>query len=468
MADADEDAVRGTAVEATQIETDLSDETQDFRLLNHLNFLTDTSSSSLPRRGEKDFEPNPTLLQADVLSSSRQAMHNALAHPRLHNPKNQVIAIYAPDGPGTSASPPHASSQISLNSSPPSSTKEQNTVKPPGRGAMVSPDACVYVPNPKGQYFKSMGQADRKGVVWLLPEEALYLLERGSLNIRWPASITGGSTSSGPDEPGAQSSEDDDDLSIPMSLQAAYTCLIGRGGLTLERFAVFSSLKRIGYAIVRAPGWNDSRTADDSSDTHDSPNAYTQPLLRGAGLAGIFGRIFKWINDPRCTSSLAAGPVIGYGIHRSYADIYQKLALIPWYDPTLTPQRDPLDTTAPFRIIFHVYKPSTPIKKTALPTPDFRIAVINTREHDSIPTLDQLGALLESTPLDVPRGEKMERHLYMRLRHGYRNVIMVVVDQGVTSFLRVADAAFGKERIYEAANAPMGAKKGGNYRKKKR
>lgn len=37
MADADEDAARGRSVEATQIETDLSDETQDFRLLNHLS-----------------------------------------------------------------------------------------------------------------------------------------------------------------------------------------------------------------------------------------------------------------------------------------------------------------------------------------------------------------------------------------------------------------------------------------------
>lgn len=53
MADADEDAVRGATVEATQIETDLSDETQDFRLLNHLNLyvaieagpLQDDSSS---------------------------------------------------------------------------------------------------------------------------------------------------------------------------------------------------------------------------------------------------------------------------------------------------------------------------------------------------------------------------------------------------------------------------------------
>lgn len=77
-----------------------------------------------------------------------------------------------------------------------------------------------------------------------------------------------------------------------------------------------------------------------------------------------------------------------------------------------------------------------------------------------MPTLFQLGTLLESTPLDPPRGEKMDRMLYMRLRHGYRNVILAVVDQGVVSFLRVADAAFGKEKIY--AEKPPGPKKGGN------
>jgi tRNA-splicing endonuclease subunit Sen54 len=62
----------------------------------------------------------------------------------------------------------------------------------------------------------------------------------------------------------------------------------------------------------------------------------------------------------------------------------------------------------------------------------------------------------------------MARQMYMRLRHGYRNVILAVVDQGVTSFLRVADVAFGKERLYEGANVPTGPKKGGNFRKKKR
>ncbi|OOQ88553.1 putative tRNA splicing endonuclease subunit (Sen54) [Penicillium brasilianum] len=441
MADADEDAVRGTTVEASQIEVDLSDETQDFRLLNHLNFLTDTSSSSLPRRGEKDFEPNPTEFQADVLSASRQAMHNALAHPRLHNPKNRVIAIYAPEGP-----PP-----------PPPVTPGQEPGKTGGRGASVSPDACVYVPSPKGQYFKTMGQADRKGVMWLLPEEALYLLERGSLDIRWPTSITGVTVEEGTEE----------ELSIPMSLQAAYACLIGRGGLTLERFTVFSSLKRIGYTISRAPGWDDSATVEDSAD-ETSSNAYTQPVKRGAGLAGILGSIFNWINDPKSTSSTAAGPVIGYGIHRNYSDIYKKLAQIPWYDPTLLHHRNPLSTKAPYRVILHVFKPSTPIKKSALPHPDFRIAVINTRESTTIPTLPELSALLESTPLDPPKGEKMERQMYMRLRHGYRNVILAVVDQGVTSFLRVADVAFGRERLYESVGGPLGPKKGGNFRKKKR
>ena len=149
------------------------------------------------------------------------------------------------------------------------------------------------------------------------------------------------------------------------------------------------------------------------------------------------------------------------------ADIYRKLVIIPWYDPALAVERDPLDTDAPFRVVFHVYKPSTPFKKTAPPTPDFRIAVVNASEQTSIPTLAQLNALVESTPLDPPRGEKMDRMLYMRLRHGYRNVVLAVVDQGVTSYLRIGDTAFGKEKLYESKNGPF-TKRSGNFRGKKR
>jgi tRNA-splicing endonuclease subunit Sen54 len=140
-------------------------------------------------------------------------------------------------------------------------------------------------------------------------------------------------------------------------------------------------------------------------------------------------------------------------------DVYRKLAIIPWYDPVTAPERHPFDTAPPFRVVFHVYKPSTPFKKSAPPLPDFRIAVVSTRDQTTMPTMTQLGALLESTPLDPPRGEKMERMMYMRLRHGYRNVVMAVVDQGVVSYLRIADSAFGKEKLYENKGGPQGPKR---------
>jgi tRNA-splicing endonuclease subunit Sen54 len=149
-------------------------------------------------------------------------------------------------------------------------------------------------------------------------------------------------------------------------------------------------------------------------------------------------------------------------------DVYRKLAIIPWYDPVTAPERHPSDTTPPFRVVFHVYKPSTPFKKSAPPPPEFRIAVVSTRDQTTMPTLMQLGTLLESTPLDPPRGEKMERMMYMRLRHGYRNVIMAVVDQGVVSYLRVADSAFGKEKLFESKAAVQGHKRSRNQKPRKR
>jgi tRNA-splicing endonuclease subunit Sen54 len=79
-----------------------------------------------------------------------------------------------------------------------------------------------------------------------------------------------------------------------------------------------------------------------------------------------------------------------------------------------------------------------------------------------MPTLPQISSLLESTPLDPPVGNKP---LYVRLKNGYRNVILAVVDQGVVSYLKIADAAFGKEKIYEA-QAPRGNKLRGPPRNK--
>jgi tRNA-splicing endonuclease subunit Sen54 len=112
-------------------------------------------------------------------------------------------------------------------------------------------------------------------------------------------------------------------------------------------------------------------------------------------------------------------------------------------------------------VVYHVYKPTTSYKKTAPPPPDFRIAVVSTRDQTTLPTLTQLSALLHSTPLEPPRGEKLDRMMYMRLRHGYRNVVLAVVDQGVVSYLRIGDAAFGKERLFENVRPAAGTKRSG-------
>jgi tRNA-splicing endonuclease subunit Sen54 len=150
-------------------------------------------------------------------------------------------------------------------------------------------------------------------------------------------------------------------------------------------------------------------------------------------------------------------------------DVYSKLAIIPWYDPVTAPESHTSDTTLPFRVVLHVWKPSVNYKKSSPPPPDFRVAVLSTRDQTTMPTMTQLGALLESTPLDPPRGEKMERMMYMRLRHGYRNVVMAVVDQGVVSYLRVADSAFGKEKLYKNQGGPRGPKTNrGNQKSRKR
>lgn len=87
--------------------------------------------------------------------------------------------------------------------------------------------------------------------------------------------------------------------------------------------------------------------------------------------------------------------------------------------------------------------------------------MVNAREQTTLPTMSQMSALLESTPFDPPRGEKMDKMLYMRLRHGYRNVVLAVVDQGVVSFLRIADIGFSREKIYEDKGVFRGGKRGG-------
>lgn len=50
---------------------------------------------------------------------------------------------------------------------------------------------------------------------------------------------------------------------------------------------------------------------------------------------------------------------------------------------------------------------------------------------------------------------------YGRLKHGYKNVILAVVDEGIVSYVRVADAGFVREKLYERVESGRGGKGGG-------
>ncbi|KAH8696334.1 putative tRNA splicing endonuclease subunit [Talaromyces proteolyticus] len=450
MADVDEDVIHRPAPgdSAAQADIDLSEEVQDFRFLNSLSIIADNAQTSLPRRGEKDFEPNPTTLQSDVLSTSRSAMHNAIAHPRLRTAKNNIIGVYCPEGPTPLVT--EVKEQQKSGDGKEAATKPAKFVRDPM--SVIPADACVCVPNEKGNLFRTMGKTDRWNRLWLLPEEALYMLERGTLEIRWPVSMTGSLT-------------DSDEAEVPMSLQAAYACLIGRGGLTLDRFSVFTGLKRLGYTIIRAPSWHggEDETEDlgvDDDVEHGFPFA--------TNISNSWNRLYASIHKLFESDYSAQGPLVGLNVPHSYNELeadfdtdnlFKKLAIIPVETvDNKKPARH--QTEPPFQFAYHVYKPSTPFKKTSPSTPDFRVAVVDARTQTSIPTLSQLRALVETSPYDPPHGEKMQRQLYVRLRHGYRSAILAVVDQGIVSYLRFADAGFSKEKIYEFQGPPKGNKKG--------
>ncbi len=347
-------------------------------------------------------------------------MHNALSFQRVHQPKNHVLAVYHP---------------------------ETN---------------MAYVNNPKGIHFSKMGTVlsakndplDEGGLrnqrLWLLPEETLFLLERGALDVRWP-----------------KANDSDEDEGLPMSLQGAYAMLISdgdptTGSLTLEKYTVYASLKRAGYTVQRASAWNTPSPALSSDNfAPRTPRTWEVGFLEGSR----WWYLLLTNSEETAPPEQEVGPLVTAKVYRSYLDIYRRLALINYYNPTQQHKPELWEQqprTEDLRITYHIWKPgSTTFKKSAPGPPDFRISVINARET-SIPSLEQLDALMETTPYAPPIETTQ---LYQKLKHGYKNAVLAVVDQGIVSYLRLADAAFGREKLYERASKGPSGKRGGGARR---
>ena len=369
------------------------------------NSQDDPNKLTLPKRGEKDFEPHATSLQMSTLEASRDAMTQALSIPRIHQPKSHILAVY----------------DLATN--------------------------MAWVEKVKSQHFQTIGKF-KNGKEWLLPEEALFMLERGSLDIRWPVVKT-------------DNDEAHEEGGAPMSLQGAYGAFIGMEGgvggkLTLEMYNVYTGLKRAGYIVFRTGTWDDEQMPI-------QPVTTATPGKSAWGV-GFFSEIWRrltanetYIPDHR----FRLGPLVGPGLYRSYGDIHRLLQVIP-SNTLATPPKFmlPPNTNNPFRLTFDVYKPAGRFRKTARGPPDYRIAVINARETD-VPTLSQLNDLLVTTPHNPPTPNMQ---VYQKLKHGSRNVILAVVDNGIPSYIRIADACFAEEKLYDRLGKGPRGKGGGRGR----
>lgn len=424
-------------------DNDPTDDLPDFRFLAA---LTTNSKGQIPKRGEKDFEPHGTRHQDAILDASRQAMHDALDYTRVHVPKSQHRAWYFGDG-----------------------VADENEEQTGGimseaiRGRGLDRDHVVLVEAPSGTHFRTMGKAAlglKQARVWMLPEEALYLIERGNLDLWWPSrplcAIKGHVSKQGPETVDEESEEDD---GVPLSLQAAYALLIGedteKGKVSLERYTVFANLKRTGYVVLRSQPHHEQR--------QDQNLTMTERVSRQA--THLFALLFGEFFNGKPTTNLPYGPLVKPGLYRSYNYIYQQLFVIRRHVPTQYLDYSLPSPEDPFRVAFDVWKPTRipTFAKTDPGNPDFRIAVISSRSTET-PTITQLTSLLESTPWDPPNTEwKGPSKRYQRLKHGWRNVVLAVVDQGIISYLRVGETAFGEEKLHEGFDRGgfRGGKRGG-------
>ncbi|CAK7201968.1 tRNA-splicing endonuclease subunit sen54 [Sporothrix eucalyptigena] len=416
-------------------------------------------SSQSIRKGEKDFEEHGTRAQRDALEQSRAVMESVLSYTRVHSngPSagangsssggNDVIrGWYFPDIWQDEKEEDEEESEQ------PADTNE-NTQKNHARRFAHTRHRVVMVETKRGPMFASMGAVPGRpkwieGVLkeeqpkpqlgfdrtWLLPEEALFMLERGSMELYWPLQDLEAilSTCEGETKQAASNIDiDDDERGIPLSLQAAYALLIGpdkdtpRGRISLPSYQVYTNLRRAGYMVLRAV----------KVDTGTPLDAPTSP-------------------QPQTPSP-----------------------------PTIANEEAP-SSDSPFQIVFHVWKAgaspatagtgtSTSFPKTRPPPPDFYMAVADANAT-GVPSLEQVTELLASVP-PLPESAHLSKKskqaaaaqaakkpasassapsfpplpvIYRRLKLGRRCVIIAVVDHGIINYMRFSDGTYSASPLW--------------------
>ncbi len=142
-----------------------------------------------------------------------------------------------------------------------------------------------------------------------------------------------------------------------------------------------------------------------------------------------------FLSDHEASQRPPYGPLVRPGLYRSYQNVYEQLSIIPRHTPVPYPTSQ-FTTEDPYRIHFHVWKGNSKWKRTDPPPPDFYMTVVDAQTTD-VPSFEEIDALVDATPFFPPKATWTgPRMMYPRLKHGYRHVLIAVVDHGIINYMR--------------------------------
>ncbi|AGO14060.1 AaceriAGR205Cp [[Ashbya] aceris (nom. inval.)] len=444
-----EDLAIGLALHDSDAEEDVL--VQDWSEMAKL--VKKANQHALPRRGEKDYEPDGTDAQALLLHTAKETMFGTLRNSLRGSTVKTLIKAYWED--------------------------EQHMAR---------------IPNARGSFTNTMGKVDKHGQCWLQLHEFVYLVERGTISPYLACTV-------GDEE---KTQED-----ISLSVQDVYALFSSTQ--ELDEFLVYAHLKRLGFIVM----------STDNPPAHVT--SFYPPMAQRTSITpSWYSHIHSWLKMPQNLFHLPFYHPLHFLLRRytSSPQLYEELSQhipfrkVPQDISGLREERatDVSDSNVKqWKISFNVWKPKSSFKKKTPGLPDFQVVVYNKDnaseqfptydefrnifhrldyrfdflneldvddsswdEHtytDGVPTLEFMQrnkiAPSQSRSTGDPRKKKARvypQHITQirRLKSGYKSFILSVIDDGLVSFVRIAESDFGSSNIWYTASSRPAATNRGN------
>ncbi|CUS24484.1 LAQU0S16e02762g1_1 [Lachancea quebecensis] len=384
----------------------------------------------VPKRGEKDYEPDGTNAQEMLLHKAKTAMFDSLSDAsRGSVVKNLIKAYYVPD----------------------------------------LHKACV--PHPKGSFMHTMGKVDRNGSCWLSFFEFVYLAERGTITPYYK-----------------RKERDDHNLDPLLGIQDLY--MLFKSQKESDEFAVYAHLKRLGFIVMQSS----QNSAGASSVEQEKDSAVQKLRLRFCQtFESLSGSVSNPFNLPfyhplqchltrYCTSAQ---------IYESLNKLIPYIAAPKTQEELQKDMCTKNDSAGKWEFSFDVWKPQSNFKKKTPGLPDFQVVVFNKNsQKENFPTYHEMRGLLKMLrcKMDFLSGQANEQpnptkteeakggakkkskankkyppHIEQqrRIKRGYRSFVLATMDDGLVSFIKITETDFGSENVwFKPNNAPVRKEKG--------